>query len=131
MILPEKFLKRMSKADREKLPGASGMTAAECEAAQIARSEAALQSQIVAMLERDGIYVVKQPTNKRSQLRIGTPDLLFAVKGRPVAWEVKMPGNKPRLEQVKSMAEMTANGWLCDVIFSYDEALNLFRQLNK
>lgn len=127
-VLPDNFLKRMSPKDRAQL-GKAGATAAECEAAQIARTESQLQAQIIAMLERNGIFVIYQRTNKRSQLKEGTPDLLFAVDGRPVAWEVKMPGQKPRESQLEAMRAMSLNGWLCDVIRSYDDALSLFTQL--
>lgn len=131
MILPEKVLSKMSAKDRAKLPGKSGLLAAECEAIQLAKSEKELQSQIAALLRRMGIYAISQPTHKRSNLKIGTPDFVFAVKGRPVAWECKMPGQKPREEQIEAMRQMSLNGWLCDVITRYDEALALFNQLNK
>lgn len=121
----------MNPKDRAKLPGASGMTAAECEQVQIAKSEKELQAQIAAMLRRNGIFVISQPTHKRSNLKIGTPDFVFAVNGRPVAWEIKMPGQKPREEQLEAMRAMSMNGWLCDVIRSYDEALRLFNEINK
>lgn len=131
MILPDKVLTKMSKADRAKLPGASGKTAAECAEVQIAKSEKELQAQIAGMLRRNGIYVISQPTHKRSNLKIGTPDFVFAVAGSPVAWEIKMPGQKPREEQLEAMRQMSMNGWLCDVIRSYDEALKLFTELSK
>lgn len=131
MILPEKYLKRMSKESRAKLPGASGKTAAECAEVQIAKSEKELQAQIAGMLRRNGIYVISQPTHKRSNLKIGTPDFVFCVKGRAIAWECKMPGQKLREEQLTAQTQMAHNGWLFDVIYSYDEALQLFKELNK
>lgn len=125
------MLKCMSKDQRAKLPGKSGMLAAECEAVQIAKSEKELQAQIAAMLRRNGIYVVIQPTNKRSNLTPGTPDILAVIKGRPIAWEIKYQKGVVSTEQAAAMDQMEHNGWLCDVIRSYDEALNLFNELNK
>lgn len=131
MILPEKVLSKMSKADRAKLPGKSGLTASECAEVQIAKSEKELQAQISGMLRRHGIYAISQPMHKRSNLKVGTPDFLFSVKGRAIAWEIKMPGQSPREEQLFAMRQMSMNGWLCDVIRSYDEAFRLFNELNK
>lgn len=130
-VLPENILKRMDAKDRAKLPGKSGMTIAEIESQQIAKCETELQTQIKSMLERNGIWVIHQPTRKRSQLRPGTADILFAVRGRPIAWEVKMPGNTLDEDQLVAQTQMAHNGWLFDVIYSYDEALRLFHELNK
>jgi len=129
-VLPDKFLSKMSKADRAKL-GKAGATAAECEAAQIAKSEAELQMQIKSLLERNDVWPIHQPTRKKSQLKPGTPDILFCVQRTAVAWEVKMPGKSLDADQITARDVMIKNGWLYDVIRTYDEALRLFNELNK
>lgn len=121
MILPNNILKCMKPEDRAPL-GKAGMTTEEAGAAFVAKRESELQSQIEQMLSREGIYVVRQRTDRKSTVRIGTPDLLFAVNGQAVAWEVKMPKQHPRPEQVAAMEHMARNGWRVAVIHSYDEA---------
>jgi hypothetical protein len=129
-VLPDKFLSKMDKSDRAKL-GKAGATAAECEAVQIARSEKELQNMIVTTLRREGIFVIQNRMDKRPTVAAGTPDLLFVVKGKPIAWECKMPGQKLRQDQLTAQTQMSHNGWLFDVIYTYDEALRLFNELNK
>ena len=51
-----------------------------------------------------------------------TGDLIFAVNGRAVALEVKLPGCNPTEDQVKMMAAMKDNGWRVEVVRSLDEA---------
>lgn len=127
-VLPNAFLKRMRPEDRAKL-GKAGMTAEEAEAAFVARTESELQIQIKTMLNRNGIKVVRSRMDKRTTTEKGTPDLIFAVNGQPIAWEVKMPGKKPTAEQVETMRDMTANGWRCSVVESYDQALAIYTAL--
>lgn len=127
-VLPSRVLKLMRPADRAKL-GKAGQTAEEAEAAFVTRTEAQLQSLIQTMLQRNGIYVVHNRMDKRPTVAVGCPDLLFAVNGRPVAWEVKLPGKKPTKEQVEAMLEMDRNGWQTAIVQSYAEALGLFNRL--
>ncbi len=129
-VLPDRFLTKMSATDRAKL-GTAGMTAAEGQQIAIAKTERELQNQITAMLRRNGIWPIVQRMDRRSNIAIGSPDIVFAVKGRPVAWECKLPGKKPTAEQEDAMRIMSANGFLCDVIHHYDEALGIFNELTK
>lgn len=128
-ILPDSTLTKMSEKDRASL-GKAGMTKAEAGAAFIAKNEAQLQTLIQTMLQRNGVYVVRQRMDKKSNVKIGCPDMLFSVNGQPVAWEVKMPGKKPRPEQVDALECMARNGWLTAVVTSYDQALSIFKQLS-
>lgn len=133
-VLPNSFLKRMAPADRAKL-GKAGQTAEEAEAAFVARTESELQLQIKAMLNRNGIHVIRSRMDKRTTTANGTPDLLFAFPlpgsghAIPVAWEVKMPGKKPTDDQIETLLAMSKNGWQTAVVKSYDEALGLFNRL--
>lgn len=94
-----------------------------------AKSEKELQEQITGFLERNNIVVIKSRTDKKTSTNVGTPDLLFALKGRPIAYEVKFPGKKATREQQTMMDKMTANGWRCFVIHSYDKAVAEYNKL--
>lgn len=130
MILPDKAL-RCVPADVRKTMGKSGQTADEAAAACVAKRESELQTQIEQMLNREGIFVVRQRMDRKSNVRLGTPDLIFSVRHQghysdhrpvPCAWEIKMPRQKPRPEQVAAMEAMARDGWRVAVITSYDQA---------
>lgn len=130
-VLPEHILSKMAPADRAKL-GKAGLLAYECHQIALAKSEKELQGQIENMLRlADVHWPMRQRTDKRSNLPLGTPDILFVFRGVPVAWEIKMPGQKPREDQERAMRDMTADGWKCAVVKSYDEALALLAEIRK
>jgi hypothetical protein len=90
----------------------------------LAQSEKHLQEQIEGLLRRSGYFPIRQRMDRKSNIVIGCPDILFASRaGRAMAWEVKMPGQKPRPEQEQAMAAMAHAGWSVAVITSYDEVL--------
>jgi hypothetical protein len=91
--------------------------------------EKELQNQITGFLERNGTVVIRSRTDRKTSTNVGTPDLLFALQGRPVAYEVKLPGKKPTKDQREMMDRMTGNGWLCFVIETYDQAVTVYRKL--
>jgi len=93
------------------------------------KSEKQLQEQIVGFLERNGTVVIRSRMDRKTSINVGTPDLLFAVRTRAVAFEVKLPGKKPTEEQHKMMLQMTGNGWACFIVHSYDQAVELFESL--
>ena len=92
------------------------------------KSEKQLQDQIVGFLERNNTVVIRSRTDKATTTAVGTPDLLFALKGRAIAYEVKLPGKKPTKEQSEMMLKMSGNGWLCYVVESYDEAVTIYKK---
>ena len=94
-------------------------------------TEKRLQDQIEAMLKRLGCWVIRQRMDRRSNVAIGTPDILFAWDGAAVAWEVKLPGKQPTAEQREAMAHMERNGWRVAVVHSVGEAAEILEQLNK
>jgi hypothetical protein len=91
--------------------------------------EKQLQDQIAGHLEINGTVVIRSRMDRKTTTRVGTPDLLFALKGRAIAIEVKRPGHKPSKEQLEMMRQMTANGWRCFVIDDYDEAVKTINKL--
>jgi len=120
-VLPEHILKRMPASERARL-GKAGLLAGECREIAIAKNEKQLQEQIEGMLRREGIWPIRQRMDRKSNVAVGTPDILFVVENVPMAWEVKMLGRNPTAEQVEAMRQMTSNGWRCSVVRSYDEA---------
>jgi hypothetical protein len=126
-ILPDAALQCVDPAIRKTM-GKAGKTAAECREIAVAKSERELQGQIQNLLLLNGVkFPVRQRMDRKSNLTIGCPDFLFCHAGTAHAWEIKMPGEKPRPEQVKAMAEMTADGWRCAVVTSIDQALAILR----
>lgn len=110
--------------------GKAGLLASECHAIAVAKCERELQGQLVNLLRLKGVrFVVNQRFGVKTTAPKGTPDILFSFKGISCAWEVKMPKEHPRPDQVKAMEEMTEDGWQCAVIRSYDEALKEFTRL--
>lgn len=93
------------------------------------KSEKQLQEQIVGFLERNNTVVIRSRMDRKTSTNVGTPDLLFAVRKRAVAFEVKLPGKKPTEEQHNMLLAMERNGWACFIVHSYDEAVEVFSSL--
>lgn len=129
-ILPDAVLRRMSPEDRKKL-GKAGVTAEEAQASFVAKNERELQSQIASLLRRNRIWTQRDPMHKRRTGTPGTPDFLFAVNGRAIAWEVKFGGGKLRPDQIAAKVAMEANGWNWDCIESLSQAQIALRTLNQ
>ena len=94
------------------------------------KSEKELQEQIVGFLERNNTVVIRSRMDRKTSTNVGTPDLLFAINGRAIAYEVKLRGKKPTREQVDMMQRMGRNGWACYVVETYDNAVEIFRELS-
>jgi hypothetical protein len=96
------------------------------------RDEKHLQGQIEGLLKRNGYYPIRQRMDRKSNVAVGTPDILFAARdGRATAWEVKLPGNKPRPEQEQAMREMNEGHWKVAVVTSYAQALQWVQEDDK
>jgi hypothetical protein len=87
--------------------------------------EKELQGQIRSILGHKGIVAIQSRMDKRTSNQVGTPDFLFAVDGKAVCWECKLPGGKlsPEQERMKELLAHEPNGWTYRVIHSVDEAL--------
>lgn len=94
------------------------------------KNEKELQEQIRGYLEQNNTVVIRSRMDKKTGTPVGTPDLLFAVRGMAVAFEVKLPGRRTTPEQDKMMKRMSANGWSCFVVYSFDEAIEIYRKLS-
>lgn len=129
--LNDKQLGMISPRDRR-----GHLTAAEATDKQVSRREKELQSQVVGMLRRNGIYPIVNRFGKKTTTNVGCPDILFAVHGKFVgtfacAWEFKVPPNGLSDKQAAVAYEMSAgmNAWTHRVIFSYDQAVNELKAL--
>lgn len=130
-LLPDAALRLVAKEIRATM-GKACVTAAEAREVAVAKSERELQLQLVNLLLLKGVkFPIRQRMDRKSNVKNGCPDILFSYYGNPCAWEAKMPGEKPRPEQVKAMAEMTADGWRCAVVTSVDQALKLLTEITK
>lgn len=133
-VLPDKFLARMDKADRQPL-GKAGVTTAEAEAKQAFRREKELQQRCVALLRLRNIACNVSRTDRRKTDMTGWPDLTFAYPrgadrfGVPCAMECKLPGCHPTGEQVKVMQQLMDNGWFVRLITSEEQFLEALRTL--
>lgn len=120
-VLPESILSKVSPEDRKAM-GKAGLTKADCEQKAHARNERDLQRLIVNYLQLKGIEALWHRTDKRSTATVGWPDLTFAAKGFPVAWEIKFEKGKLSEEQELMAVKLKRNGWRFAVIRSLEEA---------
>lgn len=118
--LPEQTLRLMSAADRAKL-GKAGVTMREASAKYISREEKRLQQEMQGWLTIKGIVVGRQRMDKKSNMPLGWPDLVFCIKGEAFAIEVKLSGRMPEPDQEHMLRRMKENGWRVGVVHSLDE----------
>jgi len=93
------------------------------------KTEKELQNQIDGLLRLRHIVAIRSRMDKETSNNLGTPDFLFAIRGRAIAWEIKLPGKKLTEEQRKMMLRLTSNGWSCYVVHSVDVAIELLANL--
>lgn len=133
--LPNAFLSKMDKADRQPL-GKAGVTAAEAETKNAFRREKQLQERCVAILRLRNILPNVSRMDRRKTDKVGWPDLTFAYPrndrfGVPCAFECKLPGCHPTPEQTKVMQHLLDNGWFVRVITSEEQFLEALKTLEK
>ena len=97
-----------------------------------AREEKELQRQIAALLTRHGIVFNRSRMDRRKTDKTGWPDFTFAIKGKAIAMECKLPGKDLDLEQMKVREQMLEhpNHWSYFVVRTYAEAIGLLRNLS-
>jgi hypothetical protein len=118
------MLRLVAPEDRAKL-GRAGMTRAEAFAKFTVDTERKLHHLIDSYLRQRGIEPIRSRMDKRSTINVGAPDFMFAYRGKAIAMEVKLPGEKLTKEQESMRAIMTSpvNGWHYCVVHDVDEAL--------
>lgn len=127
--IPESIRKLMSPEDRQPL-GKAAMTNEEAQASRMARREKELQENIANLLRQRNIWFARQRMDKRATSTLGQPDFLFAINGRAVAFEVKLPGEKLTDDQMRAIVAMTNNGWFFRVVHSEQEAVQRLEELS-
>lgn len=135
-LLNDNVLSKMSTLDRKKL-GKAGKLSSEIATTQEIKSEKELQRQCVAMLRLRGIEPLVSRFDKKTRGTVGWPDITFSILapndtiGIPCCFECKLPGQKPRPEQVEMMKRLIANGWWVRTIHSAEEMLAALHELEQ
>ena len=81
--------------------------------------EAAFQKEAKELIEKLGGYVIKVHVSAyQSQ---GEPDLVCCYEGRFVAFELKIPGNKPSALQLEKMEDIKRAGGIALSAYSINE----------
>jgi hypothetical protein len=125
-----KGLFEQREADAQRL---TGILDSAAEKVAEAKSEKQLQGQLEGLLRRRGVQCPIRPrTDRKSTINEGAPDIMFSLPGvGAIAWEVKMPGQHPRPEQLKCHEQMRADGWRVFVVRSYAEGLAILDALER
>lgn len=126
--LPESILRCMPKEDRLPL-GKAGATISEIAEKVTIKREKELQERCAGLLVIRNIAFFRQPMHKRALLQRGTPDFLFAVKGRACGVECKLPGQYPTEEQELCMEHMRVNGWHIAIVTSEQAFLDFLNEM--
>ncbi|MCK9433128.1 MAG: VRR-NUC domain-containing protein [Candidatus Omnitrophica bacterium] len=120
MIVNDKIAKLMSEKDRKAF---KILLPAERVAKLEAQSEKELQRICESELNRRNIVYLH--LSFRAREKIGWPDLVFAIHGRPYAIELKTAVGKLSEVQAHTLARMKNNGWNAFVCRSFDEFLKV------
>lgn len=124
--LPERVRRLVPKETRVEL---KAPTSAEVSEKQNTKREKELQENIANLLRQRGIWFFRQRMDRRTTGTVGWPDFTFAVFGRPVVFECKLPGRRLTKEQDECLNRLMANGWRFAVIESEVEAVAVLNQL--
>jgi len=122
--LPDSVLRLVSPAERRAagLPPPTIEVASRAAAKSNLNRERDLQIQIVSWLRIRGHTVMWSAMHRKLTCTVGWPDITFAVKGRAVALEAKLPGESLSEDQITIRKGMIADGWHYSVVTSLDEA---------
>jgi hypothetical protein len=127
--LPEHFLNKMSKADRNGV-----LTAAEAQLKEAVRTERQEQSTFANWLNlaqgRGELYYTWSRTDKRSTLRPGFPDFAIFLNGRRTVFiEMKGPAGILSKEQTDVAELLGSLGFLYCVIATAGEGIHIIKSL--
>lgn len=142
-VLPEQFLRRMSKADRAPM-GKAGMTKPEVQAKIDRVSERVVHGQINGWLTTQNIFAVHSRMDRKTTTQTGVPDFMFCIRSktpdllfigallvvRPIALEVKVNGNILSEDQERVKSKMLANGWEYYTVYSLAEVVKIVKGEN-
>jgi hypothetical protein len=93
--------------------------------------EADIQEQIETLLKSYGreCYYFRARMDKPTTGRIGTPDFIGWLRGRPFMLEVKRPGGKQTREQAGELMRGQLAGAVVSVVHSAEEAASFLEKL--
>jgi hypothetical protein len=94
-----------------------------------AKVEKELKNQICSMFLRSNIWFRRSRMDKPTTDQKGTPDFIFAIGGRALAFECKVEGRKLSDDQRVVRAAMEKDGWCYWIITSYMQALDVVNAL--
>ena len=95
----------------------------------MAQPEARLSKKIIQAWRERGAFCFKVWGSAHQMA--GIPDIVGVYKGRFIACETKMPGNKPSAIQQHRISQIEAAGGLCVVAYSVEEAEELLKRLER
>lgn len=95
----------------------------------MAQPEARLSKRIIQAWRERGAFCFKVWGSAHQMA--GIPDIVGVYKGRFIACETKMPGNKPSAIQQHRISQIEAAGGLCVVAYSVEEAEELLERLER
>ncbi len=129
--LPDALLKRIAPAERKAagLPPPLSELVSRAAAKSDVKREKELQNQIENFLRLRGITAIRSGMHRKTSNNLGTPDFLFAIWGRAVALECKLPGRHPTEDQKRVMAGLVKDGWYVKIVHTLDEALAVLAAL--
>lgn len=78
-----------------------------------------------------GLGCLAEKTHGGPHTRKGTADILACVRGRYVAIEAKVPGNRPTAAQEAFLADVRSAGGIGIVAYSVDDVRELYRHLDE
>ena len=96
-----------------------------------AKCEADIQEQIESLLKSYGrdCYYYRARMDKPTTGRVGTPDFIGWIRGRPFMLEVKRPGGKQTREQAGELMRGQLAGAESAIVYSLEEAVEFFATL--
>jgi hypothetical protein len=94
-------------------------------------TEAEIQEAIAGYLNSFGrdCYHVWHRMDKATTCRVGTPDFVGWLRGKPFALEVKRPGGKQSREQAGELMRCQLAGGVAAVVYSLEEAIEVLRKM--
>lgn len=125
-IIPENIRKCMPVEKRRDF---KAPTSVEAQTKLDHKREKALQENIAALLRQRNIWFRRNRMDKRTTGPVGEPDFIFAIKGKAIAFECKIPPGKVTYEQARCHDAMSENGWWVYVVMSEDAAVTILKSL--
>lgn len=126
--LTDKMLGMMSAEQRAPL-GKAGVTYAEANAKAEVRSEKQLQTLCENYARQHGIPFFRQRMDRKSNMKIGTPDAFMCVRGQFVAIEFKVGKNQLTQEQADCLRDIVKNGGDAVIVRTFQEFVELLAVL--